>query len=163
MKSTCRKTRKSLVAFLTRQLKEKNAREVAQHLAACTLCSREAEELQSTWKLIGEYPLDEGFTDITGVVLEKAKSAEDADTLIGKIINTVVRIPVPALCTFIAVLALPAGFYLGKHLHLDVSTTYTAYREKEIAAELDGLPLDIFNDFPEHSLGGIYENLANDN
>ena len=162
MKSACKKTRESLIAYLTQQLQEKNAREVAQHLAACPLCSREAEELQSTWKLIGEYPLDERFADITGVVLEKAKSAEDTDTLIRKIINTVVRIPVPALCTFIAVLALPAGIYLGKNLHLNLSTTYAAYRENEVPAELDELPLDIFNDFPEYSLGGIYENLAND-
>jgi len=161
MKRVCKKTREHLISFITYQLKEQDARDVAAHLAACPPCSREAQDLQSTWELMGEHPIDGPFNDIAGVVLGKVRSADDTETVLGRFINRVLRIPVPALCTFMAVLALPAGIYLGKNLHFNLSAASAAYRAEEAASEPEELPLEIFSDFPENSLGSIYDNLAN--
>lgn len=160
MKSTCRETRKQLIPFTTQQLGGGNARDVADHLSACPLCRQEAEELQKTWELMGRHPVDERFKDITGAVVEKARSADERETLLGKIITLTLRVPAPALCTFIAVLALPAGIYLGKHLHLTLSAASAAYRAEEVAAETGEPPLDIFKDLSGYSLGSIGEFMA---
>jgi len=68
------------------------------------------------------------------------------------------RTPAPALGTLIALLALPTGIYLGKNLYLN--TAYALNPEEVVAAPAEALPLDIFNDFPDDSIGSVYVNLG---
>jgi|GEM_PF-1273855 hypothetical protein len=160
MKRSCTKIRKYLIAGLTRQCDDDRAREVKEHLAACPLCSREAEELQAAWDLL-EAPLpDEGFKDISRRVLATITSAGQQTGLMGKLLTMLVRAPSPVLGTIIALLALPAGVYLGKTLYLN--TAYALYPEPEVTAATGELPLDIFNDFPDDSIGSVYIDLGED-
>ena len=71
MRRACKKVRKNLVAFLNHQLEEKKAKEVEQHLDACSLCKKEEEELRLTWNLLGRLPVNKDFPDILNGVLER--------------------------------------------------------------------------------------------
>jgi len=160
MKRSCTKIRKHLVAYLTRQLEGDRTREIKEHLTGCPLCSREAEELQAAWDLMGTRLPEEDFKDISLGVLATIKSAAHKINLMGKFLTMLVRAPSPVLATVIVLLALPAGIYLGKNLYLN--TAYALYPEKEITAQAEELPLDIFNDFPDDSIGSVYVNLGED-
>lgn len=156
MKRSCKKIRKHLFAFLTRQLEADHARNVKEHLTGCSLCSREAEDLRAAWELMGTPFPEEQFRDISSDVLAKISRAEQKTNLLGSFVTMLVRTPSPALGTLIALLALPTGIFLGKNLYLN--TAYALHTE-EVTIPAQELPLNIFNDFPDDSLGSIYVNL----
>ena len=160
MKSHCGTIRKQLIAYLTRQLEEDRAREVKEHLTGCLLCSREAEDLQSAWDVMGTSFPEEDFKDISRSVLAAITHAEHRTGLMDTLLTMLVRVPSPVLGTIVALLALPAGIYLGKTLYLD--TAYALNPEQEITAQVEELPLNIFNDFPDDSIGSVYVNLGED-
>jgi anti-sigma factor RsiW len=160
MKSHCGTIRKHLIAYLTRQLEEDRAREVKEHLAVCLLCSREAEELQAAWDVMGTCFPEEDFKDISPSVLATIANAEHQTGLMGALLTMLVRAPSPVLGAFVVLLALPAGVYLGKTLYLD--TAYALNPEQAIAAPAEELPLDVFHDFPDDSIGSVYVNLGED-
>jgi anti-sigma factor RsiW len=160
MKRSCTKIRKQLIAYLTRQLEEDRAREIKGHLAFCPVCSREAEELQAAWNLLGTPQPDEDFRDISRSVLATITNAERRTGLMDTLLAMLVRVPSPVLGAFVALLALPAGVYLGKTLYLD--TTYALNPEQAITSPVEELPLDVFNDFPDDSIGSVYVNLGED-
>ena len=156
MKRSCKKARKNIMPFLTGQMAEERAREVKAHLADCPLCSREAADLGAAWKLLGTPLPDEHFKDIAPGVLATIKSSGHRDNLLNKFMILLFRTPAPALGTLIALLALPTGIYLGKNLYLN--TAYALNPEEVVAAQAEALPLDIFNDFPDDSIGSVYVN-----
>jgi len=156
MKRSCKKARKNIMPFLTGQLTEERAREVKEHLAGCPLCSREADDLGAAWETLGSALPEEHFKDIAPGVLATIKSAGHRDNLLNKLMNLLFR--TPALGTLIALLALPTGIYLGKNLYLN--TAYALNPEEVVAAPAEALPLDIFNDFPDDSIGSVYVNLG---
>jgi len=160
MKQPCTKVRKHLIAHLTRQLGEDRSREISEHLSCCPLCSREAEELKEVWEFMGTPFPDEEFKDISLAVRATINSTEHKTSLLGKCLTMLVRAPSPVLGTIIALLALPAGIYLGKNLYLN--TAYVLFPEEQVQARTEELPLDIFNDFPDDSIGSIYVNLGVD-
>jgi len=158
MKRSCKKARKNLMPFLTGQMAEERAREVKAHLADCPLCSREAADLGAAWELLGTPLPDEHFKDIAPGVLATIKSSGHRDNLLNKFMILLFRTPAPAMGTLIALLALPTGIYLGKNLYLN--TAYALNPEEAVAAQAEALPLDIFNDFPDDSIGSVYVNLG---
>jgi hypothetical protein len=160
MNRSCTKIRKHLIAYLTRQLEEARAREVKEHLAGCLLCSEEAEELRAAWDVMGTSFPEEDFKDISRSVLATITNAERRTGLMDTLLTMLVRVPSPVLGAFVALLALPAGVYLGKALYLD--TTYALNPEQAISAPAEELPLDVFNDFPDDSIGSVYVNLGED-
>jgi anti-sigma factor RsiW len=160
MKPYCTEITKHLIAYLTRQLDGDRARKVKEHLDGCPLCGREAEELRAVWDLMGAPLPDDDFKDISRSVLAAITSAAHKTSLTGKFLTMLVRAPSPVLGTVIALLALPAGIYLGKALYLN--TAYAFHPEEEIAAQAEELPLDIFNDFPDNSIGSVYIDLGED-
>ena len=160
MKRSCKKTRRNLMPFLTGQLAEERAREVKEHLAGCPLCIREAADLRAAWEFLGTALPDEHFKDIAPGVLATLKNARHRDNLLNKFMTLLFRTPAPALGTFIALLALPTGIYLGKNLYLN--TAYALNPEEVVAAQAEALPFDIFNDFPDNSIGSVYVNLGED-
>jgi hypothetical protein len=133
---------------------------VKEHLAGCPLCSREADDLGAAWETLGSALPEEHFKDIAPGVLATIKSAGHRDNLLNKFINLLFRTPAPALGTLIALLALPTGIYLGKNLYLN--TAYALNPEEIVAAQAEALPFDIFNDFPDDSIGSVYVNLGED-
>jgi hypothetical protein len=156
MKRSCKKARNNIMPLLTGQLAEERAREVKEHLAGCPLCSREAADLGAAWETLGTALPEEHFKDIAPGVLATIKSTEHRDNLLYKFMNLLFR--TPALGTLIALLALPTGIYLGKNLYLN--TAYALNPEEVVAAPAEALPLDIFNDFPDDSIGSVYVNLG---
>ena len=156
MKRSCKKARKNIMPFLTGQLAEERAREVKEHLAFCPLCSREAADLGAAWETLGTALPEEHFKDIAPGVLATIKSAGHRDNLLNKFMNLLFR--TPALGTLIALLALPTGIYLGKNLYLN--TAYALNPEEVVSAPAEGLPFDIFDDFPDDSIGSVYVNLG---
>jgi anti-sigma factor RsiW len=160
MKRSCTKIRKQLIAYLTRQLEEDHAREIEGHLAVCPDCSRESEGLQAAWNLLGAPRPDQNFRDISRSVLAAIAHDERRTGLMDTLLTMLVRVPSPVLGAVVALLALPAGIYLGKTLYLD--TAYALNPEQEITAQMEELPLHIFNDFPDDSIGSVYVNLGED-
>ncbi len=158
MKRSCTKIEKQLIAYLTRQLEEARAREVREHLAVCPACSREVEGLQAAWDVMGTSFPEEDFKDISRSVLATITNTERRTGLMDTLLTMLVRVPSPVLGAFVALLALPAGVYLGKTLYLD--TAYALNPEPAITAPAEELPLDVFNDFPDDSIGSVYINLG---
>lgn len=157
MKRSCKKTRINLMPYLTGRIEEKDSREVREHLSVCPECSREAADLHAAWERLEIAMGDETFKDITPNVLHRIKSAECKTGLMMKLAAVLTGTPAPALGTLIVLLALPAGIYLGKNLY---RVTALAYQPaEEITASPEELPLDIFSDFPDDSIGGVYMNL----
>lgn len=160
MKRSCTKIKKQLIVYLTQQLEEDRAREVKEHLAGCLLCRREAEELQAAWNVMGTSFPEDDFKDISRSVLAAITHAESRTGLMETVLTMLVRVPSPVLGTIVALLALPAGIYLGKTLYLD--TAYALNPEQAMTAPAEELPLDVFNDFPDDSIGSVYVNLGED-
>ncbi len=158
MKRSCTKIEKQLIAYLTRQLEEARAHEVREHLAVCPACSREVEELQAAWDVMGTPFPEEDFKDISRSVLATITNTERRTGLMDTLLTMLARVPSPVLGAFVALLALPAGVYLGKTLYLD--TAYALNPDPAITAPAEELPLDVFNDFPDDSIGSAYINLG---
>ena len=160
MERTCKKTRKNLLAYLKLQLEEKKAKEIEGHMARCPLCRKEAEELQATWNLLGSYSIDRDFPDLMPGILEKMDTAGNKYTIFEPIADLLFRIPAPALCLLMLILAIPPGTLLGKNLYFTFSTAQNTYLQETYRAQSEELPLHVFADFPEQSLGTIYMNLV---
>ena len=160
MERTCKKTRKNLLAYLKLQLEEKKAKEIEGHMARCPLCRKEAEELQATWNLLGSYSIDRDFPDLMPGIMEKMDTAGNKYTVFESIADLLFRIPAPALCLLMLILAIPPGTLLGKNLYFTFSNPKTAYLQETYVTPSEELPLHIFADFPEQSLGTIYMNLV---
>lgn len=154
MKPSCGTIKKNLIAYLTMQLEEDRARRVRDHLTGCPSCSREAEDLQAAWDLMGMPLPEEAFKDISKNVLAKVKSSKERSAFSETCLTLLFRAPSPVLGALIALLAIPAGFYLGKNLYLETADVF--FPGEHIQAQAQELPTDIFNDFPEDSLGDIY-------
>ena len=160
MESACKKTRKHLFAYLNLQLEDQTASKIEGHLARCPLCRKEAEGLQSTWNLLGTYSVDRDFPDLMPGILQKMDTADKKYTIFQQVADILLRIPAPALCLFILILAIPPGTLLGKNLYFTFSTAQNIYLQETYATPPEELPLHIFADFPEQSVGTIYMNLV---
>jgi len=159
MRRVCKKVRKKLPAFLNYQLEVKKAKEVEQHLDTCSLCKREAEELRLTWNLLDRDKIDEDFPDLLNGILERIEREGERIPLFHLFIEKVTRIPAPALCLIIFLIAIPPGAFLGKNLYLTLSSSYPHYQREAQSVYSEEIPLDIFDDFPGQSLGNVYLNV----
>lgn len=160
MKHSCKKVRKKLIAFLNHQLEEDKAKEIEQHLSGCSSCRKEEEELRATWNLLGRFPIDKEFPDISNGILEYIGREGQQYSLFQRFMEKITLIPAPALSLLIFFLAIPPGTLLGKNLYFALSGSYQrSLRETQIVYAED-LPLDVFSDFPEQSLGNVYVNLV---
>ena len=160
MESTCKKARKHLFAYLNLQLEEKKAKEIEGHMARCLLCRKEAEGLRATWNLLGNYSIYKDFPDLMPGILEKMDTAGQKYNIFQQVADILFRIPAPALCFLILILAIPPGTLLGKNLYFTFSTAQNTYLQETYRAQSEELPLHVFADFPEQSLGTIYMNLV---
>jgi len=160
MESTCKKARKHLFAYLNLQLEEKKAKEIEGHMARCPLCRKEAEGLRATWNLLDNYSIDKDFPDLMPGILEKMDTAGQKYNIFQQVADILFRIPAPALCFLILILAIPPGTLLGKNLYFTFSTAQNTYLQETYRAQSEELPLHVFADFPEQSLGTIYMNLV---
>lgn len=160
MERACKKTRKHLFAYLNLQLEDQTARDIEGHLARCPLCRKEAEGLQSTWNLLGTYSIDKDFPDLMPGILAKMERAGRKYNIFQQVADTLFRIPAPALSLLILMLAIPPGTILGKNLYFTLSTAQNISLQETHAPPSEELPLHIFADFPEQSLGTVYMNLV---
>lgn len=162
MRRVCKKVRKKLPAFFNHQLEEEKAKEVEQHLNTCPLCKNEAEELRLTWNLLDRYKIDKDFPDLLNGILERIEEEGEKFSLFQLFIEKITRIPAPALCILICLLGIPPGAFLGKNLYFTVSSRYPHYPRDTQSVYTEEVPLDIFSDFPEQSLGNAYLNIITD-
>lgn len=160
MKRTCKNTRKHLLAYLNLQLEEQKAKEIEGHIALCPLCRKEAEGLRETWNLLGNYSIDRNFPDLMPGIFTKMDRADKKYNIFQPFIDFLFRIPAPALCLLMLILAIPPGTLIGKNLYFTFSNPENAYRQETYVNQSEELPLHIFADFPEQSLGTIYMNLV---
>ena len=160
MESTCKKARKHLIAYLNLQLEEETAREIEGHIARCPLCRKEAEVLRATWNLLGSYSIDRDFPDLMPGILEKMDAAGEKYNIFQQVADIFFRLPAPALSLLILILAIPPGTLLGKNLYFTFSNAKNISLQETYVTPSEGLPLHIFADFPEQSLGTIYMNLV---
>ena len=142
------------------QLEEQKAKEIEGHMARCPLCRKEAEGLRATWNLLGNYSIDKDFPDLMPGILEKMDTAGQKYNIFQQVADILFRIPAPALCFLILILAIPPGTLLGKNLYFTFSTAQNTYLQETYRAQSEELPLHVFADFPEQSLGTIYMNLV---
>jgi len=161
MRRACKKTRKKLPAFLIHQLDGKTEKDIEHHIATCTFCKREAEDLRSTWDLLGRASIDEEFPDLLSGVLKRIDIEGDKRYPFQRFVEKITRIPAPALCFLIFLFAIPPGVLLGKNLYFMLgdhqSETHSVYSE-----DFEELPLDVFSDFAGQSLGNVYLTMATD-
>jgi hypothetical protein len=160
MERACKKARKHLFAFLNLQLEEQKAKEIEGHIARCPLCRKEAEGLRATWNLLGSYSIDRDFPDLIPGILEKMDTAGKKYTIFQPVADILFRIPAPAFSLLLLILAIPPGALLGKNLYFTFSNAKNTYVQETYVTQSEELPLDIFADFPEQSLGTIYMNLV---
>ena len=160
MERTCKKARKHLIAYLNLQLEEQTAREIEGHIARCPLCRKEAEGLRATWNLLGSYSIDKEFPDLMPGILEKMDRAGEKYNIFQHVADILFRLPAPALSFLILILAIPPGTLIGKNLYFTFSSEKNTYLQETYGAPSEELPLHIFADFPEQSLGTIYMNLV---
>ena len=160
MKRICKNTRKHLLAYLNLQLEEQKAKEIEGHLALCPLCRKEAEGLRETWNLLDNYSIDRDFPDLMPGILKKMDSADRKYNIFQQFADLLFRIPAPALCLLMLILAIPPGTLIGKNLYFTFSSPENAYPQETYVTQSEELPLHIFSDFPEQSLGTIYMNLV---
>ena len=160
MESTCKKARKHLIAYLNLHLEEETAREIEGHIARCPLCRKEAEGLRAAWNLLGSYSIDRDFPDLMPGILEKMDRAGEKYTIFQHVADILFRLPAPALSLLMLVLAIPPGTLLGKNLYFTLSKAKNISLQETYVTPSEELPLHIFADFPEQSLGTIYMNLV---
>ena len=129
-------------------------------MARCPLCRKETEELQATWNLLGSHSVNRDFPDLMPGILEKMDAADKKYNFFQSLADILFRIPAPAFCLLILILAIPPGTLLGKNLYFTFSNPKNAYLQETYVTPSEELPLHIFADFPEQSLGTIYMNLV---
>jgi hypothetical protein len=159
MKRACKKTQKKLIAYLNLQIEEENTREIREHLASCSLCKQEAEKLQAAWDLLGDYTLDRDFPDLTPAILEKIDTSAEKNNIFQYVAGNLLKVPAPAFCLLIAMLAIPPGTFLGKNLYSSFSGHTDSYRGETYRDPSEEIPFDIFSDLPKQSLGNIFMNI----
>ena len=159
MKRACKKTQKKLMAYLNLQLEEEKAREIEGHLADCPLCKQEAEKFQSTWDLLDNYALERDYPDLTPAILDKIDALNEKNNIFQYLTGKLFRIPAPAFCLLIAMLAIPPGAFLGKNLYSSFTALSSPYPGQTYRDQSDEIPFNIFSDLPEQSLGNIFLNI----
>lgn len=162
MKRLCKRVRKQLIPFLNQQLGEEEAREIEQHLSDCSTCRQEEEALRSTWNLLGRLPMDTDFPDRSEQILSYIDRQLQKSSLFGRLTEKIALIPAPALALLVFILAIPPGTLLGKNLYFALSGSYHSSVEGASIVYTDELPLDVFGDFPQRSLGNVYINLVSE-
>jgi len=162
MKWACKRVRKKLIAFLNHQLAEKKSRQVEQHLNSCPSCKKEAEELWLTWNLLEGYKIDEDFPQLLNGVFERIEREAGRIPLFQLFIEKVTRIPAPVLCLLIFFLGIPPGTFLGKNLYQVLRIISPHYQRNTQRVYSEQILLDIFDDFPEQSLGNAYLNVISE-
>lgn len=156
MKRVCKNVRKKLPAFLNNQLEKEKARAVEKHLDICLTCRKEAEDLRLTLNLLEKYTIDKDFPDSWNGILERIEGEEKKVSLFQYVMEKFTLIPTPALCLLIFLIGITPGALLGKNLYFTLSGLFPHYPRDTQSVYSEEIPLDIFSDFPNQSLGDVY-------
>jgi len=156
VKRACKRIQKKMLAFLNHELEEKKAKVIEHHLASCTLCQEEVKQLQSAWNIIGNYEVDEEFSDLFSGILKRIERGDQKAPLFHHLIEKIIRIPAPALYSLIFLLGILPGVLLGKNFYLTFSDAYHAPSLDRWSISQDEMSFDMFSDVPNQSLGNAY-------
>ncbi|MBU0567406.1 zf-HC2 domain-containing protein [bacterium] len=137
----CKRVQRRLSAFLDRELKEREEKEIKTHLPGCSSCSKELKEMSSAWNLLLELkPVESPAYLIQRTIAE-------ITTARGKVSwwQEILLRPAPVLATI--ALGILIGGLLGQSFYSNNN-----YLGEEFASSIY---LDSFEEFPEGSVGEI--------
>lgn len=78
MSRACRKCRNNLVAYMDKELSEKDARYTAEHITSCAECRQEFQQLHDVFETLPTVPLLQPSDDFDRVFWEKVRSIRHA-------------------------------------------------------------------------------------
>ena len=150
----CRRVRRRLSAFLDGELSEKQASQMAEHIAACPDCQQEVASLSSVWEQLGERREVDPSPYFWTRLRARIAQAEERRFSLDHVLGMLSRLLVPAT----TVAASVVGLWIGGAL-------YDIYGEDRLdpweqAATV--LHLDALDDFPAESIGLAYMELVSD-
>ncbi len=151
----CEKVKRKLSAFLDNELREEETTETEKPLSLCSLCAKEAEILSETWKFIGELEPISPSPDFWDNLSQKILPQEDLSSY--GFFSRLVQVPLSAAISFILIIGLSMGIYLGNTFYLNVSETVLKNPAKN-TSELSYMTS--FDALPSDSIGSVYVELA---
>ena len=159
----CDKVRKKLLIFLDGELPEKQKVEIQNHLNGCPGCLKQVEVLLKIWDVAEGLERIEPSPYLWNKLSLRVVEYESSQNLFSAFFRTISRYTVPATVVVIFLIGILAGIYLGSSTNFqkiktsNISSVATA-REKFVRSSY----LDIFDDMPAESIGGIYIALVSD-
>ncbi len=152
----CKEARRRLSIFLDNELSQKEALEIKGHISQCVFCAKEAEALSAALGFIKELGTIEPPLDFWDNLSKKIIPQEERVFSYG-FFRRVVQMPVPAAASFILVVGLLLGIYLGNALYLNAQGDSSKVAE---AGADNFFYLASLDDLPSDSVGGVYIKLA---
>lgn len=157
----CGKVTRKLLAFLDGEIGGKEKERIASHLKTCQSCGEEAKVLSSLWGL-----LEEGKESIRpspyfwNKLEQRIAHAERDTSVFGKLLERLNRVFIPATATAVSVIGLFIGIQLGEAVYSNIVKNLNPESSASIQQEVDqSLHLNILDDFPGESIGGVYYTL----
>jgi len=148
----CRKAKKRLQAYPGRELPDKEADSIDEHIRSCSGCAQAADESETAWKILGELQMPEIIPDLVPGTLARLRRQEE-ESLLVKLQWLLAPAKSYAFAAAVFLLGLSIGVPFGK----TISNTYLKTGHQD-----DPLYLEIFQDIPANSVGDAYMKLADE-
>jgi predicted anti-sigma-YlaC factor YlaD len=161
----CKRVRNKLSGFLDNQASERIGKAVSHHLETCQSCREEAEALASLSALLREEKDNIKITPCFWTKLEQRMIQAEANrTVLDMIFEGVNRTLLPAGATVVIVIGLFVGARLGGTVYTRINQILNPDNSSLVLQEINqSLNLNILDDFPQESMGDIYNGLLAEN
>ncbi|MFH1336759.1 MAG: hypothetical protein ABII96_09605 [Candidatus Zixiibacteriota bacterium] len=161
----CQKVRKKLPGILDHQAGEKVSEVISCHLKTCQFCREEAEALSLLSALLREERESVKAAPYFWNTLEqRIIQAEANRNALDTIFEWVNRTLIPASATVVIVIGLFVGVRLGGTVYTRLAQILNPDNSSLVLQEIsNSLNLNILNDFPQESMGDIYNGLLAEN
>jgi len=151
----CSQIRKKLSAFSDGEVSEEEKQLISEHLESCDLCRKESEALSQVSDVLGI--MDEVQVSPFFIAHLKQKIAEQKAK--GRVhlpfMAWIRRALIPIAATAFIFLSFLAGSNLGKTIYRE----HTKIMAKSDTKAVDALGVTALDEFPEGSLGWVYNNV----
>ncbi|UCE19849.1 MAG: anti-sigma factor [Gemmatimonadota bacterium] len=148
----CEEIQRKLSAFIDKELKQKDAKLIREHLNKCTGCAEELRAISSAWDFVetaeGIEPSPYFWTKLSARIDEQTTQRAERWSFVKRLFPK----PIPIFAAAALVLGVLLGNFVGRMLYPNGS-----YMNTNGTAE--ALALNTFDDLPSGSLGEAYYSL----
>jgi predicted anti-sigma-YlaC factor YlaD len=156
----CREVKQKLSAYQDKELPELQMKEIENHLKNCSVCSRALQEMNDVWEILSHIETIESAPFFWTRLSQRIKEKSTKQSNWKFVFAATQKFTVPIVTTFVLIIALTIGIYLGADIYHHSALPTAGSTEQELDQIFS---LSSFDDFPTESVADIYVSLLSEN